>query len=88
MNYTTLRPRAKSPAFRTGRPAAPTRVSFRSARPFGQGLGERHPVHRSPVSTTDLAWYEEQAAREEDLLIDRLAAEAETMDRLEYAGCF
>jgi len=41
-------------------------------RPFGEGLGERNPVYRSPVALSDLAWWEAENARDEDREIARM----------------
>lgn len=47
------------------------------AKTFGEGLGERHPIHRSPVSLTDMAWWQEESRRAEDREWDILAEIAE-----------
>lgn len=72
------------PGIPSGPPVAPTRVALRPARrTFGQGLGERYPVYTSPVSLEDMAYWERESRRDEDLMIDRLGREYEAQCRLE-----
>jgi len=61
----------------------PRKSSRPARRPFGAGLGERSPVYRSPVAISDLMWWESEAQREQDLLIDRLGREYEAQQRME-----
>jgi hypothetical protein len=51
-------------------------------RPFGMGLGERHPVHLAPASLDDLAFWEQQQAMEQERELDRRFAEYLAMERM------
>jgi hypothetical protein len=71
-----------------GPPVAPVRVALakspaKKVRRFGEGLGERHPVYRAPVNLSDMAWWEEEAQREQDREIDRMYEAYRTQERLE-----
>ena len=61
----------------------PTRPPIKRARgPFGEGLGERYPSYRAPVSFDDMAWWETQQAIEEERELQRRFNEYLAMDRL------
>ena len=71
------------PEMAQGAPVAPVRVALpRARRPFGEGLGERNPVYRAPVSLSDMAWWEEEANREIERDLDRRFAEYQAQERL------
>lgn len=69
------------PAVEVRQPATPPVRHVR--RGFGEGLGERNPVYRSVVSAEDRAWWEEEANREQDRLIDRMYAEYRAQERMD-----
>ena len=73
-----------SPEMPSGPPVAPVRQTLK--RTFGQGLGERHPIHRLPVTISDYEWWAAECAKAESRELERRAGEFEAAARIE-AGC-
>lgn len=62
----------------------PATTPTRHARtPFGFGVLRSLPNYRLDCTLSDDAWWMEETRREEDRLIDRLAAESLALDRME-----
>lgn len=57
-------------------------------RPFGEGLGERHPIHRAPVSISDMEWWAEESRRAEERELEQRYGEFVAESRLEAGCCF
>lgn len=60
------------------------RKSTRPARrPFGAGILFSMPSYRLDCTLQDDAWWAEESRREEDKMLDRMAAEFEAQERID-----
>ena len=55
-------------------------------RRFGAGLGEKHPIHRLPVTISDMEWWAHETAMAESRELEQRAGEFEAQTRLEGSG--
>jgi hypothetical protein len=62
------------------------RVGSKGTRKFGEGLLASRPVHRSPASFEDMAWWTAQEADRENRELDQLWGEFRAMACLENGG--